>query len=247
MLITGGSGRLGRELTALMAHASAPPRADLDVTDAEAVLATFRRAAPAVVVHAAAFTDVAGAERDRAGAWRVNVLGTRNVATACAAIDAVLVHVSTDYVFWGDADDARRRRGGYVESDATGPVRNYYASTKLAAEDEARLTPRHLIVRTSFRAREWPHPVAFTDLHTTQTYVDEIAPEIAAVAEAAARIVAEGVHVLHVAGAPTTAFELARRRSPDVRAATKGDASVDLPDDVGLDSSLWHALRERLR
>jgi dTDP-4-dehydrorhamnose reductase len=247
MLLTGGGGRLGTALLALMPDASAPPRSELDVTDAASVTRALETARPAVVVHAAAYTDVAAAEREREACWRVNVLGTRHVADACARVGATLVHVSTDYVFWGDADRQRAARGGYREDDETGPTRNYYALTKLAAETEARRAPRHLIVRTSFRASAWPYPVAFTDVATSQAYVDELAPELAEVARWAPRIVAEGVHVLHVVGPPTTAFELARRRAPGVRAGTKAEAGVELPDDVTLDASRWRELRARLR
>ena len=246
LLLTGGSGRLGRELRALLPDALAPTRAEVDVTDVVSVRAAFARLGPAVVVHAAAFTDVPAAERERAACWRVNVLGTRHVADACAEVGALLVHVSTDYVFWGDTDPERAARGGYRESDPTGPVRNAYALSKLAAEDEARRAPRHLIVRTSFRPRAWPYATGFTDVRTSQAYVDEIAPELALLARHAAELVDAGVHVLHVAGPPTTVFELARRRKPDVAPATKAEAGVALPDDVVLDAGLWHRWRVRL-
>lgn len=248
----------------LLAGAIAPPRAELDVTDAGSVRAAFARARPAVVVHAAAFTDVAAAERERDACWATNVLGTRHLAAACAdasggASDGtadgtadgaahgrpLLVHLSTDYVFWGDADPERAARGGYREDDPTGPVRNFYALSKLAAEDEARAAPRHLILRTSFRPRAWPYPVAFTDVRTSQAYVDELAPELALAIRHADELVAAGVRVLHVVGPPTTVFELARRRRPDVAPGTKDSAGVALPDDVVLDRSRWLAWRGR--
>ena len=246
LLLTGATGRLGTELRALLPDALAPTRAELDVADAASVRAALERARPAVVIHAAAYTDVAGAEREPEACWRVNVVGTRHVAEACAAIGAVLVHVSTDYVFWGDADPVRAARGGYRETDPTGPVRNRYALSKLAAEDEARRAPRHLIVRTSFRPRVWAYPTAFTDVRTSQAYVDELAPDLALVARHAAHLVDAGVHVLHVVGPPTTVFELARRRAPDVAPATKAAAGVQLPDDVVLNRSLWLSWKARL-
>ena len=252
VLITGGTGRLACELRPLLPDASTPSRAELDVTDAAAVDAAIealtRRAVEegvdAVVLHAAAFTDVARAEREREACFAVNVLGTRNVAAACARHDAVLVHVSTDYVFAGDADPMRAARGGYREDDDRGPTRNHYAHTKLLAEDEARAAPRHLVLRTSFRPRAWPYETGFTDVRTSQAYVDELAPELARAIVLAPSLVARGVHTLHVVGAPTTVYELARRRKPDVRPASKAEAEVDLPDDVVLDGSLWRSLRD---
>jgi dTDP-4-dehydrorhamnose reductase len=246
LLLTGASGRLGRELRALLPDALTPSRAELDVTDPASARDALERHRPAVVVHAAAYTDVAGAEREREACWGLNVLGTRHVADACAAVGALLVHVSTDYVFWGDADPERAARGGYREDDPTGPVRNYYALTKLAAEDEARRAPRHLIVRTSFRPRSWPYPVAFSDVRTSQTYVDELAPELALAVRHAATLVDAGVQTLHVVGAPTSVFDLARRRAPDVRPALKAEAKVALPDDIVLDGTLWRSWRARL-
>jgi dTDP-4-dehydrorhamnose reductase len=82
---------------------------------------------PDVVLHAAAWTDVDGAEADPAGARRVNVEGTRNVA----ALGAPVVYFSTDYVFDGE------QREPYVESDQPAP-RSVYARTKLAGERELR-------------------------------------------------------------------------------------------------------------
>ncbi len=252
ILITGGGGRLARELLPLLPGAIGPTRAELDVTDPgqvdAAVQALAQRAhaagEDAIVVHAAAYTDVRAAEDDRDACYRTNVLGTRHVAAACARHGALLVHVSTDYVFAGDADPERAARGGYREDDERGPTRNYYAQTKLLAEDEARAAPRRLLLRTSFRPREWPYASGFTDVRTSQAYVDELAPELAEAIRLAPAIVAQGIHTLHVAGAPTTVFELARRRKPDVRPASKAEAGVDLPDDVVLSTALWRRLRD---
>jgi dTDP-4-dehydrorhamnose reductase len=241
VLLTGGNGRLGRELRALLGAREdvellAPPRAELDVTDAGSFRAAALGFRPDAVVHAAAYTDVAGAERDREACWTVNVVGTRNAASAADAAGARLVHVSTDYVFWGD-------RGGYAEDDVPGPVRNYYALTKLVAEEAARASRRPLIIRTSFRPREWPYPEAFTDLYTSQDYVDVIAPEVALAILHAATIPFE---VLHVATERKSVFELASRRAPGVRPASKDGAPVALPDDVSLDVGRWRALRDEL-
>src|SRR5690606_27008236 len=85
-----------------------PSRAELDVTDRDTFFSVTEGGGHDVIVHAAAFTDVGGAEKNREPCWRANDIGTRNAAAAAARIGAKLIHRSTDYVFWGDA-------GAYAE------------------------------------------------------------------------------------------------------------------------------------
>ncbi len=236
LLLTGGSGRLGRELRTLLPELLAPPHSELDVTNLETVCSALVRYRPEALIHAAAYTDVAGAEGERKQCWRVNVEGTRNLVRAALELGLPLIHLSSDYVFWGD-------RGGYKEDEAPGPTRNYYALSKLVAEEVVRVLPHHLVIRTSFRANRWPYEVAFDDLYTSQDYLDVIAPEIAR----AIRSFAEIPHpVLHIATERKSAYDLARRRKPDVRRGSKREAGVNLPDDISLDSSRWQRLKGSL-
>lgn len=234
VLLTGGSGRLGQELQPLLPEVVAPSSAELDLTRPGSLVMALATHAPDVVVHAAAYTNVKVAESDRERCWAVNVDGTRNLVRAIG--DIPLVYISTDYVFYGDG-------GGYRETDPVGPVRNYYALSKLAAETVARVAPRHLVVRTSFRPRDWPYPTAFDDLYTSQDYVDVIAPDIAL---AIRQLEAIPYDTLHIATARKRVFDLARQRSPSVQAGSKAAAGVDLPDDISLDITRWQALRPQL-
>jgi len=234
ILLTGGGGRLGRELQRLLPGVVAPPSGDLDVTDPGSVAAALAEYTPDAVVHAAAYTDVRGAETERARCWAVNVGGTRNLVRALGSTP--LVHISTDYVFYGDT-------GNYAEDDPVGPVRNYYALSKLAAEEVARVAPRHLVIRTSFRPREWPYETAFEDVYTSQDYVDVIAPEVAL---AVKHLGAIPYRTLHIATARKSVFELARQRSSTVKPGSKADAGVDLPGDISLNTARWGALRLQL-
>jgi dTDP-4-dehydrorhamnose reductase len=212
-----------------------PSRAELDVTRPDTIEAAFELYNPKVVVHAAAYTDVSGAEHDRRSCWSTNVAGTRNLVRAVSRRDILLVHISTDYVF-GGAD------GGYAEDDPPGPPRNYYALSKLVAEEIVRSVDRHLVIRTSFRPRSWPYPSAFTDVYTSQDYVDVIAPEVALAIRHAGEL--EG-STLHLGTERKSVYELARRRSPGVLPRSKRDAGVDLPNDVSLDTSRWRTLKHR--
>ncbi|MER5862539.1 dTDP-4-dehydrorhamnose reductase [Kitasatospora sp. NPDC002040] len=146
-LVTGAAGMLGRdvlaELDAAGAEVTALGRADLDITDAAAVLAAV--SGHAVVVNCAAWTDVDGAESAEQAATEVNGTGVRNLAAACAATGARLLHVSTDYVLAGDAAEP------YAEDAPTAPV-NAYGRSKLVGEQAVlELLPESgYIVRTAW-------------------------------------------------------------------------------------------------
>lgn len=150
VLITGAGGQLGQDLTTAFTDSRARPtvvaadRGRLDVGDRDAVLQAITSIRPTVVVHAAAWTAVDACEGNPDRAFRVNALGSRHVAEACALVGAHLVYVSTDYVFDGTATAA------YREWDATDPL-SVYGRSKLGGEQEVRaLRPGATIVRTSW-------------------------------------------------------------------------------------------------
>ncbi len=120
-------------------------RAELDISDRDAVFARVVATGPDAVINCAAYTNVDGAESDPDGAGAVNAAGAGYLAEAAAAAGAWIVHVSTDYVFDGNKTSA------YVESDPTGP-RSVYGATKLLGERSAALaaSARHTVVRTSW-------------------------------------------------------------------------------------------------
>jgi dTDP-4-dehydrorhamnose reductase len=136
--------RAGHELVGL-------GRDELDVVDGAAVEAALERIAPDAAINCAAWTDVDGAESNREQAHAVNAHGAGNLARAAAAAGIPLVHLSTDYVFSGDAplDDAGSPRP-YLESDPTAPC-SVYGESKLAGEQQVlAASDRHAVVRSSW-------------------------------------------------------------------------------------------------
>jgi dTDP-4-dehydrorhamnose reductase len=120
---------LGRDLMALLADTDAIgiDRGGLDITDAASVGEVLGELRPAVVINAAAYTRVDDAETDEATALRINGDGPGNLADWCATHSARLIHLSTDYVFAGDATTP-------YEVDAPTAPRGAYGRTKLAGE-----------------------------------------------------------------------------------------------------------------
>jgi dTDP-4-dehydrorhamnose reductase len=159
LLVTGAAGMLGTDVVAAAAPGHdvvAFTRADLDITDAAAVRAAVRDTRPDAVINCAAWTNVDGAESAEAEATLINGDGAGHLAAAAAEAGAHIVHVSTDYVFAGDAT------APYLEDAPTGPI-GAYGRSKLAGElaVAAAAPSSHAIVRTSWVFG--PHGKNFVD------------------------------------------------------------------------------------
>lgn len=152
ILVFGRDGQLGQALAALdwggrAVRVYGRDEADL-VSPAPAQLIARER--PQVVINAAAYTDVEGAQRDRERAFAVNAAAPGQLAQACAQAGAWLIHYSTDYVFDGAKQDGAGRPVPYAETDAPAPL-NVYGESKLAGEQAVAATGApHLILRTSW-------------------------------------------------------------------------------------------------
>jgi dTDP-4-dehydrorhamnose reductase len=148
LLVTGAAGILGHEVVAaaerLGHEVVAWDLPECDLTDEAMTIGAIRRLEPRAVINCAAYTNVDGAEADEPTAERVNAGAAGNVARACAASGARLVHVSTDYVFDGS------KREPWIESDEVNPL-GAYGRTKLHGEEQvADAHPDHAIVRTAW-------------------------------------------------------------------------------------------------
>jgi dTDP-4-dehydrorhamnose reductase len=217
LLVTGAAGMLGQDVTAAAeraGHSVTPlPRRALDIADPAAVTAAVAAARPDAVINCAAWTDVDGAEAAEEQATAINGTGAGNVAYAAAEAGALLVHVSSDYVFDGGDDDP------YDEYSPTWP-RSAYGRSKLAGEeavDDA--GGRSAIVRSAWLFG--PHGKNFVDtmrrLGTEReevavvddqvgspTYTGHLAPALIEIAER------DLTGVMHVAGGGRCSwFELA--------------------------------------
>jgi dTDP-4-dehydrorhamnose reductase len=145
LIITGADGQLGRSLQDSLGgnELFLVDLPEYDVTEVATVeaIVDFK---PELVIHGGAMTDVDGCERDPETAYKVNALGTCNVALACQRSGAAMLYVSTDYVFDGTSDEP------YLEYDEPNPI-SVYARSKLAGEEFVRdLLNRFYIVRTGW-------------------------------------------------------------------------------------------------
>jgi dTDP-4-dehydrorhamnose reductase len=231
-LVAGAGGQLGQALCRRLGSrlAWAGGRAELDVRDADAVRRIVGEVRPDVVVNASAYNKVDAAESEPGEALAVNAEGPLHLARAARDAGALLVHVSTDYVFDG------RRSEPYTEDVPANPI-SAYGVSKLAGELlVASVTPEHLIVRTSAvfgsggsrakggsfvdrilaRARAGEPLRVVADQVFSPTYAPDLAGGILALLEARARGL---VHVTNQGSCTwnemaTTALEIAGPRVP---------------------------------
>lgn len=117
---------------------------EFDITNREQILSLANSFLPEAIIHCAAYTDVDGCVSNMELAYRVNSLGTQNVALAALSVGAAMVHISTNEVFAGD------RPEGYEEWMQPNPI-NVYGRTKAASEYHVQsILQRYYIVRTAW-------------------------------------------------------------------------------------------------
>ncbi|MGZ8796826.1 MAG: dTDP-4-dehydrorhamnose reductase [Thermoanaerobaculia bacterium] len=146
-LITGGSGMvatdLRHELESRDADVVSVSKNDLDISDAQAVSALVQKVKPTVIVNCAAYTKVDDAETNESLATAINGSAVEFLAVAANAVDALLLHISTDFVFDG------AKRSAYEINDRTAPL-SAYGRSKLVGEHAAMRARKFLVLRTAW-------------------------------------------------------------------------------------------------
>lgn len=222
ILLTGGSGVLGKELQKVMQFQSIPSKEQLDITKIIDIVPNGLK----LIVHCAAFTDLIRAEKEKELCYQTNVIGTRNLAN----LGIPMLYISTAYVFDGE-------RGNYDEKEYENP-QNFYSLTKLLGEYESRRT-RSVVIRCIFKRRPFEHALACDDQFSSPLYADEIAPLIAWAVKEFDKL----PPTLHIGGERKSTFEFARESKRDVKKCKLEDIkSVSLPKDISLNCSLWRSI-----
>jgi dTDP-4-dehydrorhamnose reductase len=165
ILVTGGSGQLAQAIKYVAqrhdVEVYAPTHEECDICDPESIERAMQGVD--VVVNAAAYTNVDGAESNPTEAHMVNSVGAANVANIAAKCGVKVIHISTDYVFGGDD----KRQTPYSESECTNPI-NVYGETK--AEGEAEVVKLGgIVLRTSWLYSPWCKNFCLTILRNAKT------------------------------------------------------------------------------
>ncbi len=156
VLVTGAGGQLGKCLQKLARENEEidwlfMESAEIDITSRKSLEECFQSKSIDYCINCAAYTNVEKAESETEKAFKVNAEGTENLADVCLKNDTVLIHISTDYVFNGEA------KTPYTEADPTSPI-NVYGASKLMGEQEiSKILPSHFIFRTSWLYSQYGH------------------------------------------------------------------------------------------
>jgi len=234
LLVTGGTGLLGRNLRKVLPHAMFPSHAEFDVTIVDSIDKFMSRNVVTLMLHAAAYTSPPKVDKNPSSAIEVNVIGTANLVKACISRNIKFIYISTDYVFRGD-------QSLYKEDEAVYPT-NKYAWSKLGGECAVRLYDNSLIVRTSFGDAVFPYEKAFVDQWTSRLRVDVLCDSIVEL------ISYDVCGTVHLGGQRQTVFDYARAVSTDkaIGRLSRSEVSFFVPEDTSLDTSRFNSLRSSL-
>ncbi len=222
ILLTGGTGLLGKKLLEIDNQIIAPNRQQLDITNKDSVVENIKSLVPNVVVHCAAVTSYNLSEENPKLVRDVNVLGTLNILDICEEMGIRLIYISTDYVFGGN-------KGNYLETDSINPLNNY-SKTKASAELLVRTYENSLCIRTSFYDDSLYYEYATTDCFTTKGHVDVISEKIYA------EIKSNENGIVHIYDRKRSIYDVVKSVNSNVKPISKNNLKIKIPTDVSLKS-----------
>lgn len=221
-MLTGGTGRLGKEILEIDSDFLAPSSKELNISEYRMAMSYMTQHRDLdLIINCAAFTNTVLAESRPGDCFAANTIGPLNMLRLRPE-GCRFVHISTDYVFDGE-------EGPYSVGDKINPISNY-ARSKAAAEMIVQSFPNTLIIRTSFFPKAFPHPAAFEDQWTSKGFVDEIAPLVLKEA------MSDKVGIVHVGLERDTVYNIASRRSKNLKKIKRSDVSskIQIPKDTSL-------------
>jgi dTDP-4-dehydrorhamnose reductase len=224
ILLTGGTGLLGRNLIPLLINegheVSAPSSTELDITDPFFFI-PFKCD---LVIHCAAIAKFADAEKDPIGTIQTNIQGTCNALKHAMNQNARFVFISSSHVFDG-------KKGNYKHTDLPNPLTRY-SKSKVAGEMAALIYDKSLVIRTEFCDIDFPFNVAFTDKWSSKEYIDVLAPKIIK------KCLNTQTGICHVGGPKRSFYNFGKLRNPNVMQGSVADLVKTSTVPILIDTSL---------
>jgi len=235
LLLFGGTGKLGKELSAQASsdiELFTPSHNECDITKLNNVITTIRNIKPDTIINAAAIVGVNECEKNRLNAWNTNVIGTLNIAKACAEKNIRLIFISSAVIFDGI-------KGNYTETDPPAPT-NYYALTKVAAEQAVSVIPNSAIIRLDFfPLNKLKYNQIFIDHFTSKIPVTEAAYQILKIVKS------KFVGIINIGQGRNSLYNILKPYFPGIIPSKIEESTLpSFPKDISLDLTKWRNIFE---
>lgn len=217
ILVTGGSGLLGKEIKKLDPKIIAPTHKELDITNLKSIEKTLKKYRPDVILHLAAANNPPNHETNPEPGLKVNIIGTANLCLICHKLGIKLIYASTDYVYTG--------KGPHKETEALLPP-SRFAWSKLGGESAVRMLKKFLILRLDFGPSPFPWKKVYKNQFVSKLYAADMAVLVLKVVESKT----EGV--LNLGGPRISLEKYARITRSDIKTIPKPDWA---PKDTSMD------------
>lgn len=238
ILITWGTGRLGKAFKKILPDALYPSRADMDIRDIKMIEDYIMMHKPDIIIHLAALASIPKCEEDKTLAWNTNVVATKNIVEISKKYGVKkFIYLQSACIFSGEDDFM-------YDEDNTPAPKHYYGLTKLVAEEIIKSYNSHdfqtIIARTNFTTMPWEYPKAFTDRFGTYLFAQWVAKWIQEIIDSNTKL-----PIIHICGErEISMYEYAKLGWSDVEAMTLSDYHWPaLTRNMSLTTKYWHTYK----
>ena len=209
ILVTGGYGLLGRNLVKYLSSDNDvffPKSAELDIRNIDDFEKFFSEINPDILIHCAAISKFADAEKRPIDTVDINVIGVANAVKCCMKYNTKIIFISSSHVFDGN-------KGNYSVKDNINPL-TIYSKSKASGEYICQMHKNYLIIRTEFCDIDFPIEYGYVDKFSSKDYIDVLTPKIAE------KCLSDLTGICHVGGERMSFYDFGRLRNPNLKKDT---------------------------
>jgi len=231
IFLTGGNGLFGntflKKNRIIRKKILFPTSSELNIINKKKVFKYLDKYNPKIIIHAAALVGIRACEDNKILCKKVNITGTKNIASYAKEKNIRFIYISTDYVFDG-------KKGNYSEKDKPNP-QSIYAKSKLEGEKIVKKLKNYLIIRTSFFSKKnWKYREAFIDQYTSRLEIENLVGKLNKI------IFSNFKGLIHIAGKRQSLYKIAKiidKKTKPISLENYKDLKI--PKDISLDISKW--------